>query len=168
MLEKINPNVHRILEPIIRDMTSIHMLEMSQPLIGSNNRGDQFKREKQACVHMIFNGSSPYPECQLEKTADDKLRCKICGREIYSKFDGKNVEMLLDARKVVEQVMFFGMVNNMTPEIVQACIDMKKMLPDLAQVTSELNEFVKREESNNDAVGNIGEEYRFNNITSMY
>lgn len=168
MLEKINPNVQRILTPIINDMTTIHMIEMSSPLIGVNNRGDQYKREKQSCVHMIFNGNSAYPECQLEKTADDKLRCRVCGREVYAKFDGHNVEMLLDARKVVEQVLFFGMVNNMTPEIVQACIDMKRMLPDLAQVTSELNEFVKREDSNNDAIGNIGDEYRSQTITGMY
>ena len=42
------------------------------------------------------------------------------------------------------------------------------MIPDLAQIAAELNEYVKREENNIDTVQNIGAEYRFNGFTSAY
>lgn len=165
MLEKINPNVQRLISPIMQRMTSIYITERYNPVIGNQNRGDQYKREKQECVHMIFNGNTP--ECKLEKTSDGRLKCTACGREIYVKFDGSNVTALLEARKVVEQIMFFGMINNLNPDIVAACIDMKKMLPDLAQIASELNDYVKREETNTDTIQNFGTEYR-NSITSGF
>jgi hypothetical protein len=166
MLEKINPNVQRLVTPIMQRMTSIYITERSNPVIGNSNHGDQYKREKQECVHIIFNGNTP--ECKLEKTPDGKLKCAACGREIYPKFDGSNVQLLLDARKVVEQVMFFGMINNLNADVVSGCIDMKKMLPDLAQIAAELNDYVHREESNADTVDNVGMEYRFRGITSGF
>jgi hypothetical protein len=166
MLEKINPNVQRLITPIVQRMTSIYITERSNPVIGNTNHNDQYKREKQECVHIIFDGNSPV--CKLEKTPDGKLKCAACGREIYSKFDGSNVKALLEARQVVEQVMYFGMVNNLNADIVAGCIDMKKMLPDLAQIAAELNEYVKREDSNTDTVNNVGNEYRFGGITSGF
>lgn len=165
MLERINPNVKRLIEPIMVRMTNIYITERYTPVIGNQNRGDQFKREKQECVHIIFNGSTP--EVKLDKTADGRLKCAACGREVYTKFDGSNVNALLEARKVIEQIMFFGMINDLNPDIVSACIEMKKMIPDLAQIAAELNEYVKREETNVDTVQNIGNEYR-TKITSSY
>lgn len=166
MVEKISPNVQRLITPIMTRMTSIYLAEQQNPVIGAQNRGDQYKREKQECVHFIFNGNTP--ECKLVKLDDGRLKCTACGREIYTKFDGSNVNALLEARKVVEQVMWFGMINRLNPDVVAACIDMKKMLPDLAQIAAELNEYVKREENNIDTVQNIGAEYRFNGFTSAY
>lgn len=166
MLQKIDPQVRQMITPIMTNMTSVHMAEKMQPVIGHTNNNDQTKRYKQECVHLIFEGNQPV--CKLTKTSDGKLVCTACGREIYTKFDSSNVTMLLDARKVVEQVLFFGMVNNMKPEVVKACIFMKQMLPDLAQVAAELNEYVKREETNLDNVGNVGDEYRLPGITGGF
>lgn len=166
MLEKVNVDVQRLVTPIMQRMTSIYITERTTPVIGNQNRGDQYKREKQECVHLIFNGNTP--ECKLEKTADGTLKCAACGREVYAKFDGSNVQKLLDSRKVVEQVLFFGMVNNMKPDVIAACIDMKKMIPDLAQIAAELNEYVKKEESTTDTINNVGDEYRFPGITSGF
>ena len=126
----------------------------------------QFYPRNRECVHIIFNGSTP--EVKLDKTSDGRLKCAACGREVYAKFDGTNVNALLEARKVIEQIMFFGMINDLNPDIVSACIEMKKMIPDLAQIAAELNEYVKREENNIDTVQNIGAEYRFNGFTSAY
>ena len=163
MFQKIDPKVQQLVTPIMQRMTAIYMTEKMTPVIGNAGNNDQHKQEKQECVHLIFNQNSP--ECKLNKTPDGKLKCDACGREVYTKFDGSNVTVLLDARKVIEQIMFFGMVNNLKPDIVAACIDMKKMLPALAQVAAELNEYVKREETNIDTVGNVGDEYRFRSIT---
>ena len=114
MLEKINPNVQRLISPIMQRMTSIYITERYNPVIGNQNRGDQYKREKQECVHMIFNGNTP--ECKLEKTSDGRLKCTACGREIYAKFDGSNVTALLEARKVVEHQGRPGVMDLVTPE----------------------------------------------------
>ena len=164
MLEKINPDTQRLITPIMQRMTAIYAAERNTPVIGGGHN-DQYKREKQECVHFIFNGNTP--ECKLQKTADGKLRCEVCGREINIKFDQSAVQTLIDARKVVEQIMFFGMINNMTADRVAGCIDMKKILPELAQLLAELNEYVKREETNIDTVQNMGDAYRFA-ITSTY
>jgi hypothetical protein len=59
------------------------------------------------------------------------------------------------------------MINNLNPEIISVCIDMKKLLPQLAQVAAELNDYVKREETNVDTIQNIGNEYRLG-ITSGF
>lgn len=166
MIERINPDVQRLIQPIMQRMTAIYIAEKNTPVIGNYGNNDQYKREKQECVHFIFNGNTP--ECKLEKTADGKLKCAVCGREIATKFDQSAVQTLLDARKVVEQIMFFGMINNMKADCVAGCIDMKKILPELAQIIAQLNEYVKREESNIDNVSNIGEPYRFSGITASY
>ena len=76
--------------------------------------------------------------------------------------------MLLDARKVVEQILWFGMINRLKPDVVATLIDMKKTLPAIAQIAAELNDYVKREETNNDTVDNLGSEYRFRGFTSQY
>lgn len=166
MLEKIDPNVQRLITPIMSRMTSIYLTERQQPVIGNAQKSDPYKREKQECVHLIFNGNTP--ECKLVKVGDT-LKCEACGREVFAKFDDNtNSNILLEARKVVEQILFFGMVNNMNPELIMACIDMKKLLPDLAQVALELNEFVRREETNQDNVSNIGAEYRNQAITGGF
>lgn len=165
MLEKINPNVQRMIEPIIRRMTSIYIEERQYPVIGTQNR-DAHKKEKQECVHIIFNGATP--ESKVEKAGENTLKCAACGREIYAKFDGSNVQMLLDARKVVEQILWFGMINRLKPDVVATLIDMKKTLPAIAQIAAELNDYVKREETNNDTVDNLGSEYRFRGFTSQY
>lgn len=166
MLEKIDPNIQRLITPIMTRMTSIYITERQRPVIGNQQHSDQYKREKQECVHIIFDGNRP--ECMLKKVNDETLKCAACGREVCIKFDGSNVQTLLDARKVIEQLMFFGMVNNMNPEIIMACIDMKKMLPDLAQITAELNDYVQREETNIDNVSNIGAEYQYRQITGGF
>jgi hypothetical protein len=165
MLEQIHPDVQRILTPIISRMTAIYITEHNTPVIGGNHN-DQYKREKQECVHIIFDGNSP--KSMLVKSPDGKLKCAVCGREICTKFDGSSIQTLLEARKVVEQLLYFGMVNHMKADLIMTCIDIKKCLPELATLLAQLNEFVKREESNMDTVSNIGDEYRFRGITSAF
>ena len=165
MFERIDPAVQRLVSPIMNRMTAISMEEAQIPQLGQNHQ-EKYRNEKLECVHLIFNGNEPEPT--LEQTQDGSLKCRVCGRKIYPKFDGTNVDHVLMARQVVEQVMWFGMINNMKPEFVAGCIDLKKMLPVIAQVASELNEYVRREDSSNDTVANMGAEYRFPHITSGF
>ena len=167
MIEKLTPDVQRLIAPIVNRMTAVYLQESMYPVIGHQKGNDPNKQLKQECVHFIMNGSAP--ECALVRTADDKLKCKACGREIAINFDGTNVETLLAARKVVEQVMFFGMINKLNKDYIAACIDIKKALPVVAQLASELNDFVKRENADADTVSNLGAEYRqAQGFTAMY
>jgi len=165
MTEKINPAVVQMIQPIMQRMTAIHLAERNMPVIGASHN-DPYKDDKQQCVHFIYNGNQP--ECMLEKTADGKLKCKACGREIGTKFDKSAVETLIEARKVIEQIMFFGMINNMTADLISGCIQIKSSIPALALLIAQLSDFVKREESNMDTVSNIGDEYRFKGITGAF
>ena len=165
MYERIDPSVQRLISPIMNRMTAIHIEESQLPVIGQS-QVEKYRNEKLECVHLIFNGKEPL--CMLEQTPEGELKCKVCHRKVYPKFDGSNVEAVLKARQVVEQVMWFGMINNMKPDFVQGCIDMKKMLPVIAQIAGELNEYVRREDSDKDTVANMGLEYRFPHITSGF
>ena len=165
IFKNVNLEVQQLITPIMMNMTSIYMLERSNN--GYVQIHDQFKLEKEECVHIIFNGNNPEP--MLYTTHDGKLKCKCCGKEIYSKFDdGKNVEICTEFRKVVEQMLFFGMINNMKADLVAALIQMKKSVPVLAKIVSEFNEFVRREDTNADSVNNIGNEYLSRGITSGF
>ena len=165
--ERIDGNVQRLITPIMSRMTAIAMEEAQmQQSLGMQHLQDKYRQQKLECVHLLFNGNEP--DCKLVQTQEGELKCTACGRKIYAKFDGSNVDILLQARQVVEQVMWFGMINNMKPEFIMGCIDMKKMIPALVQVASELNEYVKRKESSGETVSNIGAEYRFPHITSGF
>lgn len=165
MQEKINPLTRQLIDPIIQNMTAIYVTEQSTPELGATNT-DQYKREKQECVHYIYENNQL--RCMLYKTNDGKVKCKACGREVATQFDKTALDKLLDARAVVEQTMYFGMINNLNPDLVAGCIAVKKALPEIAQLQASLNEYVKREESNHDTVSNIGDPYRTPGITGSY
>jgi len=80
-------------------------------------------------------------------------------------FDDTAIKKLLDARTVIEQVMFYGMINHMQADKVEMLIQMKSIIPYIAQMAQNLNKFVAKDDSYQDSIGNVGREYR-NSITS--
>lgn len=164
--DRINVDVKRLITPIMSRMTAVMIEESQRPELGQVNGQDKYRLQKLECVHIVFNGNNP--DCKLYQTPEGELKCSVCGRKIYAKFDGSNVDILLNARQCIEQVMWFGMINNMKPDLLNGCIEMKKSLPALIQVASELNDFVRRKQNDSDTVSNIGAEYRFPNITSGF
>lgn len=168
MALKIHPSVDALVKPIIATMTKIDIAQQSNPIVGSNNEPDYIKEAKKSCVHITFDGSDY--KLRVAKTNDDRLVCQVCGREIATKFDKHAVDTLMEATKIINQIAFFGMLNGLKAEPLATLISLKKTLPAAAQLLSELNEYVKRDESNSDAVSNIGVEYNspnFRNITNI-
>lgn len=169
MALKIHPSVDAVIKPIVYDMTKIDITQQNNPALGAHNEPDYVKEAKKSCVHITFDGNDY--RLRTQRNADGKLVCNVCGREINTTFDKTAVDTLMEATKVVNQILLFGMLNGLRAEPIQTLISLKKTLPAAAQLLSELNEYVKRDESNSDSVNNIGIEYNtpdaFRTITGM-
>lgn len=163
----ISPSVRAVIEPIITRMTTVVEIEKNARGQIGNPQNDPYKEDKLACVHYIIKGGTI--ETQLERKPDGKLRCKACGREMYTQFDQSAVDILLSSRTVIEMIMYFGMQCGLSGDCIGALIDMKRAIPKVAQLCENLSTYVKREESSNSSgVTSIGKEYCFNGITSTY
>lgn len=166
---KIHPTVDAVIKPIVYDMTRIDITQRTNPVIGTNNEPEFVREMKKQCVHIIFENG----EFRLATSKNDegKLVCRACGRVINTKFDKTAVEKIMDCIEVINQILFFGMLNGLRAEPIQTLISIKKTLPAAAQLLNELNEFVKRDDSAAESASNIGAEYAIHNsmrpITGM-
>ena len=169
MAMKIHPSVDAVIKPIVYELTKINIAQQTNPGIGVHNEPQSVKDKKKECVHIIFDGNDY--RLATKKNAEGKLMCEACGREINTKFDNTAIDTLLEANKVINQLLLFGMLNGLRAEVIMTLISIKKTLPDCAQLMKELNEYVKRDESAADSEKNIGIEYStpgtFRSITGM-
>lgn len=154
---KIHPSVDALIKPIVHEMTKIYLTEKQNPVIGQHNEPPYIKEMKKACVHIVFEGN----EFKIPHHRDEngKLICDACGREIATKFDNTAVDKITDCITVINQLLFFGMINGLKAEPINTLISLKKALPGVAQLMRELNEYIKREEATKDSERNIGAEY---------
>jgi hypothetical protein len=167
-LTKISPDVIQVIKPIIDDMSKIDLEQRMNANLGPHNEPFAVKEIKKSCVHVIWTGR----DFQIAvKRVDDKLICTACGREICQKFDKSSVDAIMNAIPVVNQVLFFGMLHGMKAEPIQTLISLKRTLPAVAQLASELNDYVSKSDKASEALDNIGAEYNtpqlFSGITSM-
>lgn len=169
MAMKIHPSVDALIKPIIYEMTRIDIAQQTNPLLGTQNEPEAIKEKKKECVHITYDGNEY--KLRTEKLPEGKLICRACGHEINTKFDKDAVDKLVNAIPVVNQLLLFGMLNGLRAEPISTLISLKKTLPAAAQLMSQLNAYVKMDESNADSEKNIGLEYNtpnsFRNITGM-
>lgn len=169
MALKIHPSVDALIKPIIYDMTKIDIAQRTNPIIGSHNEPLGVKQRKKSCVHITFDNNEY--RLRAHKNADGKLVCDVCGRVINTKFDQSAVDTLYAANEVFNQLVFFGMLNGLKAEPLATLISIKEAIPDAAQLLTEMNEYVKRDNSASESERNIGTEYNtpgnFRSITSM-
>jgi hypothetical protein len=154
---RIHPSVDAIIKPIIYDMTKIDISQKTNPIIGKNNEPDYIKEMKKRCVHIIFDNGE-YRPC-VKKNENGELVCSACGRKINIKFDGTAVDTIMECIAVMNQLVFFGLLNGLRAEPLETLISIKTQLPAAAQLLKELNLYVKNENQNNDDSSNIGLEY---------
>lgn len=168
-IAKISPDVIQVIRPIITDMSNIALEQRLNTNLGPHNESPIVKEIKKKCVHIIWDGKDF--QLAVKRTDDNKLVCKACGREISQTFDKTSVDAIMNAIPVVNQVLFFGMLNGLKAEPIQTLISVKQALPAVAQLASELNEYVRKSDQTADAIGNLGAEYKtpslFSGITSM-
>lgn len=168
-ITKISPDVIQAVKPIIDDMSRIDIEQRMNTSLGPHNEPIAVKEIKKSCVHIVWNGKDF--QIAVKRTDDGRLVCAACGREIYNKFDKSSVDKIMDAIPVINQVMFFGMLSGMKAEPIKTLISLKRILPSVAQLAHELNEYVSRSDKSSEALDNIGAEYKtpqlFAGITSM-
>ena len=163
---KINPDVRRLLHQNILDATQLDIRQKAAANMGvqlSETPADE--KVKRACCHFTYEG--PEPMLRLRRNNEGRVICDVCNREIFTDFKGeRNVDILMEACKVINQALVFGIFNNLLPEPIRLLISLKEVLPDAAKLVKQLNQYILKEEANNNAAANLGTEY-FNNFTSM-
>lgn len=170
----LNPQVIELLKPIINNTTKLYYrkkYQQSQPAFSQIrlSESEAEKAAKRECIHMIFkaDGSIDYiPEpCDQEGY---KI-CPVCGRLIPLKFESKNEDTLMSAIEVVNQMVFFGTILGLRADAIKTLIGIKAVLPDVAQLVREINEYVKLDDSNRETMDTLGKEYGgHNSLSSWY
>jgi len=162
--EQINPQVIELLVPIIQNTTNLYkkqkMLD-AQPLYSQvriNDTEDE-KRAKRECMHMIFNEDGTIKYIIEDCDKEGYKRCPVCKKYIPLKFEEKNVQTLLDAIDVLNQIAFFGAMENLKADRIKTLIALKAILPDVVQLAHELNTFVTLDQNTNEGMDSIATEY---------
>ena len=169
MAQQIHPAVRAVMEPIIDQMTQIHMRNKMYPQVGKHNEPEAEKQIKRRCVHYIKdnNGELIMP---IEKI-DGKYVCTACGRPINLSFNQDSVDAIMKAIEVIDGLVSFAPQMRIQAQPLQSLISIKELLPLVATLQNEFNEFVKRDDSNNAAAGSLTADYhtpeRFTSITGM-
>jgi hypothetical protein len=162
--EQINPQVVELLVPIIQNTTNLYkkqkMLD-AQPLYSQvriNDTEDE-KRAKRECMHMIFNEDGTLKYIPEDCDKEGYKRCPVCKKYIPLKFEEKNVQTLLDAIDVLNQIAFFGAMMNLKADRIKTLIALKAILPDVVQLAHELNTFVTLDQNTAESMDSIATEY---------
>jgi len=161
-----------VINPIIEGMTKIFEANKhARPIIG----GGQYDNEritmcKRDCVHVILDSQTGKFVLAAKKTNEGKLVCAACGKEISTEFGEDAQQTLVDAEKIINQIVIFGMMNGLHVEPLKTLISIKHVWPDIIKLSNELGEFANRSSTSSDSLGDIGKEYidtTGNSITSM-
>lgn len=164
---QIHPAVRAIMEPIIDQMTQIYIRNKAYPMVGPHTESEAEKLIKRRCVHYIKNQSGEIV-MPIEKIDGDWI-CQACGRKINLKFNQDCVDSIMRTIEVLDGLVAFAPQQKLQAEPLRSLIDIKELLPLVAKLQAELNEFVKRDDSANAATGSLTADYqtpeRFSSIT---
>ena len=171
-IQRVSGQVHESIKRIVANMTIVDAAQRNA-IYDSAKENFNVREAKKECIHVIEKDGRLTLTIDRIKDGPDKgcLFCTVCGRTINTKFNADAVDTLMNAVKIVNGLAFFGMLNGLKAEPLQTLIAVKTVLPAIAQLQSELNAYVNKVDKANDAIGNIGDEYRtpdmFNSITTM-
>lgn len=172
---QLSPEVLALFKPIIDDMTRIYQRNQAYPAVGPHNEPPEEKLLKRSCVHIIatnnlsdpyginynqpndLNGSD-YTLAVRTNSRGDRI-CQACGRRLNVKFDKEVVDTIMKTIEIIDGLVLFGAANGLGAQPLQTLISIKQALPGVAQLQSELNEFIKRDNSAASANGNLVENY---------
>lgn len=163
---KLSPSVLEVLKPIIYDMTRIDYLQRSY-IVRPKNEADWIRNAKRSCCHIILD-STGVAKLAVSKHPDDGcLYCDACKRKINTKFDKASVDKINDALEVVNQALLFGLIYGMDGQTAASLVSVKSVLPDVAQLMTEINERVQNKQNIDSTVDALGKEYD-SKYTSFY
>ena len=155
---RISPQVVEALKPIISDMTKVQAFQEAHAGDTNYKVPDWVAAAKRCCCHVILDGRQ-VPKLAIAKRADGKLWCTACGRIINTVFDQNSVQKILDALEVVNQALVFGLINGLDYKTAQSIVSVKAVLPDVAQMLTELNQTLDNNQKASKVTNAIGQEY---------
>lgn len=161
-INKINPAVKQLIDPIIVKMSEIDYNQKMNPTVGvlAYNEPAAYKEAKKSCVHITYDaGSNMYRSRVRKDPITGELKCEVCGRTIYNKFDNTAIDKIMECLDVINQLLFIGMVYGLTPDAVQTLISLKINLPIIAQMMKGLNDVIKMDNSSTESMSGIGSMY---------
>ena len=167
-MAQIHPAVRAVMEPIIDQMTQIYLRNKMYPQVGKHNEPEAEKQLKRRCVHYIKdnNGEIYMP---IEKIGDSEYVCKACGRRINLTFNQESVDAIMKTIEVIDGLVMLAPQMKLMAQPLQSLISIKELLPLVANLQSDFNEFIKRDDSVNAASGSLTADYqtpeRFSSIT---
>ena len=168
MAQQIHPAVRAVMEPIIDQMTQIYLRNKMYPQVGQHNEPEAEKQIKRRCVHYIkdANGELIMP---IEKTGDKEFICKACGRKVNLNFNEDSVQAIMRTIEVLDGLVMLAPQMKIMAQPLQSLISIKELLPLVAKLQAEFNEFIKRDDSANAASSSLTADYhtpdRFTSIT---
>ena len=126
------------------------------------------KKAKRECMHMIFNEDGTLKYIIEDCDKEGYKRCPVCKKYIPLKFEEKNVQTLLDAIDVLNQIAFFGAMENLKADRIKTLIALKAIMPDVVQLAHELNTYVTLDQNTTEGMDSIATEYtdRMTGLTS--
>ena len=169
MAQQIHPAVRALMEPIIDQMTQINMRNKMYPQVGPHNEPEAEKVIKRRCVHFIKNSNGELT-MPVEKI-DGEYICTACGRKLNLSFNDDAVKTIMKAIEVIDGLVMMAPTMKIYAGPLQTLISLKEVLPLVAKLQSDFNEFVKRDDSANAASTSLTSDYhtpeRFSSITGM-
>lgn len=152
---KIHPSVRATLAPIVSQMTRIYNRNRVYPMVGPHNESEVDKIMKRRCVHFIEDEHGEW-RMAVKKNANGEHICEACGRKINIKFDQEAVDAIMKTIEILDGLAIFAPTQGLMAEPLQTIISVKEVLPAIAKLQSEFNEFVKRDEMNGSVGGGLG------------
>lgn len=163
------PATFELIQPICRNITAIIEEQQINPLVSHDNEPKVWKEEKKKCVHWIFEGPRLVPAVRPDENGE--FKCRACGRTLYTKFDDNSgAEICMKFIDLVNSMVFFGMENKMGPERIETLIQLKVLIPKVAQEWNNMCEFIRRTSADkNSSNGALGEDFNIKpSITGMW
>lgn len=168
----VSTQVRDIIQPIIKEMTSIHLSEKMQPMLMTTPQQEppHIKQIKSRCVHYIIENNTIVTALDWE---DDHgtpvLKCKACGRKINTKFDKAAVDTLTESIAIINSLLTILLTNGVRPEVCSTLLSLKTTMPEVVQLCQTLNEYVRQDEKNSEPERNMGiyKQFQSNPLTGF-
>jgi hypothetical protein len=167
-MAQIHPAVRAIMEPTIDQMTQITLRNKMYPQVGKHNEPEAEKQIKRRCVHYIkdTNGEIYMP---IEKVGEHEYICKACGRKVNLAFNQESVDTIMKTIEIIDGLVMLAPQMKLMAEPLQSLISIKELLPLVADLQAQFNDFIKKDDSSNSATASLTGDYktpeRFSSIT---
>ena len=174
MIEKMDPGVVSIINPIIATMQDFAYKKQFNPQIGYHQEPIQEKIAKRACVHIRSNGQDY--EYALEKrmievdgsgAKEERYVCTLCDRVINHKFDESAVKVLAKALEVINGYILMIPAHNVSPNVLQMFLSLKNTWPEVIKICQETNQLIGLQDQDSKIDKNMVADYNTGNILGM-